>query len=315
MFKALKNFFIFLLLLILIFLFVYLFDLSSYKTSSLSYKLPDRFLSLNFNSLNVEKINSLPKLNNDSEVLVKLKSCSIKENEKNTLYCNGFSGIVVDVGKDSKIFEIGAKVLGQLPFLYQNNVPEYISISEDLIILKPISLNFFQASLVANFIDKFYYGINALKEQIDKFNQLTILVDDVDVPEAEMIALFLTNFENVKLYTLENDPLLIKKLGIKNVISFDANLDIKFDIVYQFNQQKNISKYISKDTQLLTFNLTTLNSENLSKRLDYISSLAHDGNLPLFIDNVITIKEFNKKIKEKVDLRNNNIIFDINGKN
>jgi NADPH:quinone reductase-like Zn-dependent oxidoreductase len=73
----------------------------------------------------------------------------------------GFSGVVEQVGKDVKAFEIGDRVFGETTFGFSSNA-EYLTISEDGVILPmPENLDFPEA---ANFCDGHLTSYNFLKE-------------------------------------------------------------------------------------------------------------------------------------------------------
>lgn len=146
----------------------------------------------------------------------------------------GFSGVVEQVGKDVKDFEIGDRVFGETTFGFSSNA-EYLTISEDGVILPmPENLDFSEA---ASFCDGHLTSFNFLKKITQLKPGQKVLINGASGSlgtSAIQIAKYMK--AHVTAVCSGRNTGLVKSLGADEVIDYQqkdfTKGDRKYDYVY-----------------------------------------------------------------------------------
>ena len=231
----------------------------------------------------VDKV-SVPEIG-DEDVLVAVKSASMNDNDfeffrknpnrENFVPCSDFAGVVVNVGKDVKLYEIGDKVMGTLDVNSHNGAcADYVVAPQNNIYVMPYSLSFKQAATIPTPALLNWFAVHNLERS--GFKKGKVLVDDA-ISDVGIMLTGLLSRSGFDVVAIDEDGMETSalSLGIKEFIGnskFTEKKDVlknSFDVVINLKRGQAVEDLLT----LVKKNGTFISFEKVNASRDDIRTL------------------------------------------
>ena len=234
----------------------------------------------------VDKVN-VPSVGDD-EVLVAVKTAAMTDNDfvffsrnqhqESFVPCADFAGVVVRIGKDVKLYEVGDKVMGTLDVGSRNGAcAEYVVVPQNNIYVMPYSLSFKQAATIPTPALLNWFAVHNLERS--GFKKGRVLVDDA-VSDVGIMLTGLLSRNGFEVVAVDDDSVetWASSLGVKEFIGnskFAEKRDAlkgSFDVVINLKHGQSVEDLLSLVKKKGTF----ISFEKIAANRDDVRTLIID---------------------------------------